>query len=199
MSFSPLIRQLIDALRILPGVGQKTAQRMALHLLERDRSGGRRLAQALSQAMEGIGYCQRCRTLSETPLCTLCSDPRRDDSLLCVVEGPLDVFAVEQTGYRGRYFVLKGHLSPIDGLGPESIGIPELEARVAAGSFSEVILATNPTVEGEATAHYIAQLLAPRGLVLSRIAHGVPLGGELELVDGGTLAHAMAGRRPMAG
>lgn len=199
MSFSPLIRQLIDALRILPGVGQKTAQRMALHLLERDRSGGRRLAQALSQAMEGIGYCQRCRTLSETPLCTLCSDPRRDDSVLCVVEGPLDVFAVEQTGYRGRYFVLKGHLSPIDGLGPESIGIPELEARVAAGSFSEVILATNPTVEGEATAHYIAQLLAPRGLVLSRIAHGVPLGGELELVDGGTLAHAMAGRRPMAG
>lgn len=199
MSFSPLIRQLIDALRILPGVGQKTAQRMALHLLERDRSGGRRLAQALSQAMEGIGYCQRCRTLSETPLCTLCSDPRRDDSVLCVVEGPLDVFAVEQTGYRGRYFVLKGHLSPIDGLGPESIGIPELEARVAAGDFSEVILATNPTVEGEATAHYIAQLLAPRNLVLSRIAHGVPLGGELELVDGGTLAHAMAGRRPMAG
>lgn len=199
MSFSPLIRQLIDALRILPGVGQKTAQRMALHLLERDRSGGRRLAQALSQAMEGIGYCQRCRTLSETPLCTLCSDPRRDDSVLCVVEGPLDVFAVEQTGYRGRYFVLKGHLSPIDGLGPESIGIPELEARVAAGDFGEVILATNPTVEGEATAHYIAQLLASRNLVLSRIAHGVPLGGELELVDGGTLAHAMAGRRPMAG
>ncbi|MCL7462569.1 recombination mediator RecR [Pseudomonas sp. NW5] len=199
MSFSPLIRQLIDALRILPGVGQKTAQRMALHLLERDRSGGRRLAEALSTAMEGIGYCQRCRTLSETPLCGLCSDPRRDDSLLCVVEGPLDVFAVEQTGYRGRYFVLKGHLSPIDGLGPESIGIPELEARVAAGQFTEVILATNPTVEGEATAHYIAQLLAPRGLTLSRIAHGVPLGGELELVDGGTLAHAMAGRRPMAG
>lgn len=197
MSFSPLIRQLIDALRILPGVGQKTAQRMALHLLERDRSGGLRLAQALSRAMEGVGHCRQCRTLSEDELCPQCSDPRRDDELLCVVEGPLDVFAVEQTGYRGRYFVLKGHLSPLDGLGPEAIGIPELEARVVAGAFREVILATNPTVEGEATAHYIAQLLAPRGLVLSRIAHGVPLGGELELVDGGTLAHAMAGRRPI--
>jgi recombination protein RecR len=197
MSFSPLIRQLIDALRILPGVGQKTAQRMALHLLERDRSGGLRLAQALTRAMEGVGYCRQCRTLSEDELCTQCSDPRRDDELLCVVEGPLDVFAVEQTGYRGRYFVLKGHLSPLDGLGPEAIGIPELEQRIARGVFREVILATNPTVEGEATAHYIAQLLAPRGLVLSRIAHGVPLGGELELVDGGTLAHAMAGRRPI--
>ena len=195
MSFSPLIRQLIDALRILPGVGQKTAQRMALHLLERDRSGGLRLAQALTRAMEGVGYCRQCRTLSEDELCPQCVDPRRDDSLLCVVEGPLDVFAIEQTGYRGRYFVLKGHLSPLDGLGPEAIGIPELEQRVAQGSFSEVILATNPTVEGEATAHYIAQLLAPQGLKVSRIAHGVPLGGELELVDGGTLAHAMAGRR----
>lgn len=195
MSFSPLIRQLIDALRILPGVGQKTAQRMALHLLERDRSGGLRLAQALTRAMDGVGYCRQCRTLSEDELCPQCNDPRRDDSLLCVVEGPLDVFAIEQTGYRGRYFVLKGHLSPLDGLGPEAIGIPELEERVEQGSFLEVILATNPTVEGEATAHYIAQLLAPQGLKVSRIAHGVPLGGELELVDGGTLAHAMAGRR----
>lgn len=195
MSFSPLIRQLIDALRILPGVGQKTAQRMALQLLERDRSGALRLAQALTRAMDGVGYCRRCRTLSEDALCQQCSDPRRDDSLLCVVEGPLDVFAIEQTGYRGRYFVLKGHLSPLDGLGPDAIGIPELEGRIGQGSFAEVILATNPTVEGEATAHYIAQLLAPRGLKISRIAHGVPLGGELELVDGGTLAHAMAGRR----
>lgn len=197
MSFSPLIRQLIDALRILPGVGQKTAQRMALQLLERDRSGGLRLAQALTRAMEGVGYCRQCRTLSEDELCPQCSDPRRDDALLCVVEGPLDVFAIEQTGYRGRYFVLKGHLSPLDGLGPEAIGIPELEARVARGRFEEVILATNPTVEGEATAHYIAQLLAPQGLRVSRIAHGVPLGGELELVDGGTLTHAMAGRTPV--
>ena len=198
MSFSPLIRQLIESLRILPGVGQKSAQRMALMLLERDRSGGLKLAQALTAAMEGVGHCRRCRTLSEEELCPQCADPRRDDSLLCVVEGPLDVFAVEQTGYRGRYFVLKGHLSPLDGLGPEAIGIPELEARIRDGAFSEVILATNPTVEGEATAHYIAQLLAGRGLTLSRIAHGVPLGGELELVDGGTLAHALAGRRPIS-
>ncbi|MCF7203399.1 recombination mediator RecR [Pseudomonas oligotrophica] len=198
MSFSPLIRQLIDALRILPGVGQKTAQRMALQLLERDRSGGRRLAEVLASAMENVGHCRQCRTLSEEALCPQCADPRRDDSLLCVVQSPVDVFAVEQTGYRGRYFVLKGHLSPLDGLGPEAIGIPELLARVAEGAFSEVILATNPTVEGEATAHYIAQLLAPRGLTVSRIAHGVPLGGELDLVDGGTLAHALAGRKPVS-
>lgn len=197
MSFSPLIRQLIDALRILPGVGQKTAQRMALHLLERDRSGGMRLSQALAQAMEGIGHCRQCRTLTEDDLCPQCADPRRDDSVLCVVQTPMDVFAVDQTGFRGRYFVLKGHLSPLDGLGPEAIGVPELLERVAAGAFTEVILATNPTVEGEATAHYIAQLLVPKGLIVSRIAHGVPLGGELELVDGGTLAHALAGRKPI--
>ncbi|WP_043307562.1 recombination mediator RecR [Pseudomonas sp. ML96] len=197
MSFSPLIRQLIDSLRLLPGVGQKTAQRMALQLLERDRSGGMRLSQALAAAMEGVGHCKRCRTLSEDELCPQCSDPRRDNALLCVVEGPLDVFAVEQTGYRGRYFVLKGHLSPLDGLGPEAIGIPELLAHIGASQYGEVILATNPTVEGEATAHYIAQMLGDKGIVLSRIAHGVPLGGELELVDGGTLAHALAGRRPI--
>jgi recombination protein RecR len=197
MSFSPLIRQLIDALRILPGVGQKTAQRMALQLLERDRHGGMRLAQILNAAMEGVGNCQRCRTLCEDDLCPQCADPRRDDAVLCVVEGPLEVFAVEQTGYRGRYFVLKGHLSPLDGLGPEAIGIPELLARIQNSSFSEIILATNPTVEGEATAHYIAQMLVGKGLSLTRIAHGVPLGGELELIDGGTLAHALAGRRPM--
>ena len=197
MSFSPLIRQLIDALRILPGVGQKTAQRMALQLLERDRSGGLRLAQALAQAMEGVGHCQQCRTLSEDALCPQCADPRRDDAVLCVVQSPMDVFAVDQTGFRGRYFVLKGHLSPLDGLGPEAIGVPELLERIAAGRFAEVILATNPTVEGEATAHYIAQLLAPKAMLVSRIAHGVPLGGELELVDGGTLAHALAGRKPI--
>lgn len=197
MSFSPLIRQLIDSLRILPGVGQKTAQRMALQMLERDRGGALRLAQALTQAMEGVGHCQQCRTLSEEDICQQCRDPRRDDSVLCVVEGPMDVHAVEQTGYRGRYFVLKGHLSPLDGLGPEAIGIPQLLARIEQGTFSEVILATNPTVEGEATAHYIAQLLADKNLVASRLAHGMPLGGELELVDGGTLTHALAGRRPI--
>ncbi|NHN78021.1 recombination protein RecR [Azotobacter chroococcum] len=198
MSFSPLIRQLIDALRILPGVGQKTAQRMALHLLERDRSGGLRLAQTLTQALERVGHCRQCRTLSEDELCPQCADPRRDDALLCVVQGPMDVFAIEQTGYRGRYFVLKGHLSPLDGLGPEAIGIPDLLMRIEQGAFEEVIIATNPTVEGEATAHYIAQVLAPRDVTVSRIAHGVPLGGELELVDGGTLSHALAGRKPIS-
>lgn len=198
MSFSPLIRQLIDALRILPGVGQKTAQRMALHLLERDRSGGLRLAQTLTQALERVGHCRQCRTLSEDELCPQCADPRRDDALLCVVQGPMDVFAIEQTGYRGRYFVLKGHLSPLDGLGPEAIGIPELLMRIEQGAFEEVIIATNPTVEGEATAHYIAQMLVPRGVTVSCIAHGVPLGGELELVDGGTLSHALAGRKPIS-
>ena len=164
-------------------------------MLERDRSGGLRLAQALARAMEEVGYCRQCRTLSEEELCPQCADPRRDDTLLCIVQSPVDVFAVEQTGFRGRYFVLKGHLSPLDGLGPEAIGIPELLGRVAEGNFKEAILATNPTVEGEATAHYIAQLLIPKGLTLSRIAHGVPLGGELDLVDGGTLAHALAGRK----
>ncbi len=197
MSMTPLMRQLVDALRVLPGVGQKSAQRMALHLLERDRVGGERLALSLVRAIEGIGYCQRCRALSETAICGQCSDPARDDGTLCVVEGPMDVFAVEQTGYRGRYFVLRGHLSPLDGLGPDAIGIPELERRVQEGAFREVILATNPTVEGEATAHYIAHLLSGSGLQVSRIAHGVPLGGELELVDGGTLAHALAGRRSL--
>ncbi|KPC13228.1 Recombination protein RecR [Pseudomonas syringae pv. maculicola] len=199
MSFSPLIRQLIDAFRVLPGVGQKTAQRMALQLLERDRSGGSRLALALGQAMDGVGHCRLCRTLTEEELCPQCSDLRRDDTLLCVVEGPTDAYAVEQTGYRGRYFVLKGHLSPLDGLGPEAIGIPQLMERISQqATFTEVILATNPTVEGEATAHYIAQLLHDKGLVASRIAHGVPLGGELDLVDGGTLAHSFAGRKPIA-
>ncbi|ATV18877.1 recombination protein RecR [Pseudomonas avellanae] len=199
MSFSPLIRQLIDAFRVLPGVGQKTAQRMALQLLERDRSGGSRLALALGQAMDGVGHCRLCRTLTEEELCPQCSDLRRDDTLLCVVEGPTDVYAVEQTGYCGRYFVLKGHLSPLDGLGPEAIGIPQLMERISQqATFTEVILATNPTVEGEATAHYIAQLLHDKGLVASRIAHGVPLGGELDLVDGGTLAHSFAGRKPIA-
>ena len=195
MSFSPLIRQLIDALRGLPGVGPKTAQRMALNLLERNRQGGRELAQALEAAMEGVGYCSRCRTLSETEVCDLCLDPRREDALLCVLQSPADVWAVEMAGsFRGRYFVLQGHLSPIDGLGPDEIGIPALLQRLEGSAVTEVILATNPTVEGEATAHYIAGLLKPQGIRVSRIAHGVPLGGELEFIDGGTLAHALAGR-----
>lgn len=191
------MRELMEALRILPGVGQKSAQRMALHLLERNRSGGQRLAQAITQALDKVGHCQRCRALSEDNICALCLDERRDNSQLCVVQGPQDVFAIEQTGYRGRYFVLRGLLSPLDGLGPDSIGIPQLLERIAAEGFAEVILATNPTVEGEATAHYIAQSLEGGSVVVSRLAHGMPLGGELDTVDGGTLTHALAGRKAM--
>lgn len=198
MSFSPLIRQLIDALRGLPGVGPKTAQRMALTLLERDRNVARHLAQVLEAAMDRVGYCRLCRTLSETDVCNICSDPRREDGVVCILQSPADVWAVEQAGgFRGRYFVLKGHLSPIDGQGPEEIGIPVLLESLKGREVHEVILATNPTVEGEATAHYIANLLKPRGIKVSRIAHGVPLGGELEFIDGGTLAHALAGRTPI--
>ena len=197
MSFSPLMRELMDALRVLPGVGQKSAQRMALHLLERNRAGGQRMAQAIQTALDRVGHCQRCRALSEDEICALCLDERRDNSQLCVVQGPQDIFAIEQTGYRGRYFVLRGLLSPLDGLGPESIGIPQLLQRIADESFAEVILATNPTVEGEATAHYIAQSLQDSDILVSRLAHGMPLGGELDTVDGGTLTHALAGRKAM--
>lgn len=197
MSFSPAIKELIDAFRVLPGVGQKTAQRMALYLLERNRTGGARLAEALQSAMDNVGNCRECRTLSETELCPICADERRDVSQLCIVQGPLDVFALEQTGYRGRYFVLKGHLSPLDGLGPDAIGIPELVAHIERHQYKEVILANNPTVEGEATAHYIAQILADYSLNLTRLAQGMPMGGELEMVDGGTLMQAFAGRKPV--
>ena len=196
MSFSPLIETLVEALRCLPGVGPKSAQRMALHLLERDREGGLALAQALQEAMSGVGHCQRCRNFSELEQCGICSDPRRDETTLCVVESPADVVAVEQTAsYRGRYFVLMGHLSPIDGIGPEEIGLHLLQEQVRLNNVQEVILATNPTVEGEATAFYLTELLRPDGVKVSRIAHGVPLGGELEYVDGSTLAHALSGRR----
>lgn len=197
MAFSPLMRELMDALRVLPGVGQKSAQRMALHLLERNRVGGQRMAQAIQSALDRVGHCQRCRALSEDEICALCLDERRDNSQLCVVQGPQDIFAIEQTGYRGRYFVLRGLLSPLDGLGPESIGIPQLLQRIADEGFAEVILATNPSVEGEATAHYIAQSLQDNGILVSRLAHGMPLGGELDTVDGGTLTHALAGRKAM--
>ena len=171
---------------------------MALNLLERDRNVARHLAQVLEAAMDRVGYCKQCRTLSETEVCNICSDPRRDDSVVCILQSPADVWAVEQAGgFRGRYFVLKGHLSPIDGQGPEEIGIPVLLSSLEGRDVAEVILATNPTVEGEATAHYIANLLKPRGIKVSRIAQGVPLGGELEFIDGGTLAHALAGRTPI--
>lgn len=200
MSFSPLVEQLMDALRVLPGVGPRTAQRMAMHLLERNREGGERLAGVLREAVERVGYCQRCRTLTEEPLCTLCQSPRRDDSLLCVVESPADMLAMEEAGgYQGRYFVLHGHLSPLDGIGPEDIGLDQLEAIIAEGKVEEVVLATNPTVEGEATAHYIATQIEAHGARLSRLAYGVPMGGELEYVDGGTLSRAFSGRLPFAG
>ena len=196
MAASPLLNRLMTALRCLPGVGPKSAQRMALHLLERDRDGARRLVEALRAALDGIGHCRLCRDLSETEVCALCANPRRDRSLLCVIETPADVLAVEQaTGFQGLYFVLMGHLSPLDGIGPAELGLEILEARLDEGGIREIILATNPTVEGEATAYYIAELARERGIRATRIAHGVPLGGELEYVDGGTLAHAFAGRR----
>lgn len=202
MRLSPLIDRLIDALTILPGVGPKSAQRMALHLLRHNRDGAEALAAALTDAVTQVGYCQRCRSFSEDAMCAICADVRRDDGQLCVVESPADILAIEQTaGYRGRYFVLHGRLSPMDGIGPEDLAIDQLMERVADGVV-EVILATNPTVEGEATAHYISEGLAAKvgdRVQLSRIAHGVPIGGELEYVDGNTLAHAFKGRRRMTG
>ncbi|MHA7815231.1 MAG: recombination mediator RecR [Pseudohaliea sp.] len=195
--FSPALEALVDALRCLPGVGPKSAQRMALHLLERDREGAHALAVALGEAAERVGRCQRCRNLTEAAVCAICEDPRREAAVLCVVETPADVLAIEQAGgYRGRYFVLMGHLSPIDGIGPEDIGLDRLQALVQEQGIEEVILATNPTAEGEATAWYLTDLLAADGVRMSRIAHGVPLGGELEYVDGNTLSHAFSGRQP---
>lgn len=195
MAERSLLNQLIDALRCLPGVGPKSAQRMAFHLLDHDREGGRRLAQVLGEAMERINRCARCRTLSEREVCALCANPNRDQGLLCVVETPAEIVAIEQaTGYRGLYFVLGGRLSPLDGLGPAQLGLDVLEARLKAGGLSEVILAVSATVEGIATSNYIAEQAARYQVRVTRIAHGVPLGGELEQVDGGTLAHAFAGR-----
>ncbi len=196
MSGSRLIGRLIESLRCLPGVGPKSAQRMAFHLLEYNRDGGRQLAEALSMAMEQVGNCSECRTLSEQTICSLCSNDQRDRSLLCVVETPADVQALEQsTGYRGVYFVLMGHLSPLDGIGPEALGLDLLEARLASAEVKELILATNPTVEGEATAHFVSEIARAQGVRTTRIAHGVPMGGELEYIDGGTLSHAFAGRQ----
>lgn len=198
MAYSTLLGRLMEALRCLPGVGPKSAQRMALHLLERDREGAHRLASTLQEALNGIGHCRLCRNLSETEVCALCDNPARDRSLLCILETPADVLAVEQvTGYRGVYFVLMGHLSPLDGIGPAELGLDRLEERLTEGRVQEVILATNPTVEGEATAHYIADLARERGIRATRIAHGVPLGSELEYIDGGTLSHAFTGRREL--
>ncbi len=195
MSSSPLLSQLIDALRVLPGVGNKTAQRMAFHLLEREREGAQRLAARLVEACARIGNCSRCRTFSEDAVCALCASSARDDSLLCVVESPVDQIAIEQaTGFRGRYFVMLGRLSPLDGLGPDELGLDVLARRLGEGLVRELIVATNPSVEGEATAHYLGQIAHQHGVRASRLAHGMPLGGELEFIDRGTLAHAFGGR-----
>jgi recombination protein RecR len=197
MKFSPLVQELIDSLKCLPGVGAKSAQRMAFHLLERNRHGGNKLSQTLARAMENIGYCEQCRTFTEEVLCDICLSPKRKIAAqLCIVETPGDVIAIEQTGeFQGLYFVLMGHLSPLDGIGPDDLGLDVLEKQLATGQFSEVILATNPTVEGEATAHFIAELTQTYDVKISRIAHGVPVGGELEYVDGNTLSHALSGRK----
>jgi len=196
LNYSPLLTRLIQSLRRLPGVGPKSAQRIAFHLLERDREGANAVAESLQAAMQGIQHCQDCRMFSEGPRCEFCQAASRDDSLLCIVEGPADVLAVEQgANYRGRYFVLMGHLSPLDGIGPEDLGLDLLTQRLDRGGIKEVIIATNPTVEGEVTAHYVAELARSRNTRVTRIAHGVPMGGELEYVDSGTLAHAFAGRQ----
>lgn len=191
----PKIDNLIEALRCLPGVGPKSAQRMTFHLLERNRDGAERLTNALSEALQQVQHCSRCRILSESELCERCADTTRQQLQLCVVEMPSDVVAIEQaTQYKGQYFVLSGHLSPLDGIGPEALGIPQLIQLFDQQHIEEVILATNPTVEGEATAHYISQLAQARNIKVTRLAHGIPLGGELEYVDSGTLSHAFSGR-----
>ncbi|EHQ53072.1 recombination protein RecR [Ectothiorhodospira sp. PHS-1] len=198
MDGAPLLDRLVEALRCLPGVGPKSAQRMALHVLERDREGALRLAEVLKEAVERIGHCRRCRTLTEHELCRVCADTHRDRHLLCVVETPADQMAIEQaTGFRGQYHVLLGQLSPLDGVGPEELGLDRLEARLAEGEIRELILATGTTVEGEVTAHYIADMARALGVRTTRIAHGIPLGGELEYVDRGTLSHAFSGRRDL--
>jgi recombination protein RecR len=195
MKHAPALARLIEALQMLPGIGPKSAQRMAFRLLQEQRGAARELSSALEHSLGVIGRCDRCRMLAEGPLCPLCESTSRDDTQLCVVESPADVIAIENSGsYRGRYFVLMGHLSPLDGIGPEQLGLHELEHVLAAGVVREVILATNSTVEGEATAHFISQLVRAHRILASRIAHGVPFGGELEYVDGGTLAHALQGR-----
>ena len=196
MSDIPALEVLMQALRRLPGIGPKSAQRMAFHLLERDREGARALAQALTTAVERVIHCRRCNNFSETELCTVCSSPRRDASLLCVVESPADLISLDQAGvYNGTYFVLMGRLSPLDGIGPEELGLQRLEALLDQGDIKEVVLATNLTVEGEATAHYVSDLVRRRNIRVTRIAYGIPVGGELEYTDRSTLARALSGRR----
>jgi recombination protein RecR len=195
MASEPLLNQLVESLRCLPGVGPKTAQRMALHLLERNREGGLQLSSVLADAMQKIGRCKQCRDLTELEICTVCANPRRDQSLLCVVESPVDVLAIEQaTAYKGRYFVLLGRLSPLDGIGPAELGLDQLAERLEKNAPEEMIIATNPTVEGEATSYYLQRMAKTNNIRVTRIAHGVPLGGELEYTDQSTLAHAFGSR-----
>lgn len=195
MQSEPILQDLMQALRCLPGVGQKSAQRMTFHLLERDRQGAFKLAQSLAEAVDKISHCQTCQTLTSSEVCGLCSDQRRDQQTLCIVETPADVMAIESaTSFKGVYFVLNGRLSPLDGLGPAEIGLDKLADRIKQGTVNEIILATNPTVEGEATAHYISEMAKKHQIVATRIAHGVPFGGELEYIDSGTLSHAFSGR-----
>lgn len=196
MADGDLIGGLVDALRCLPGVGPRTARRMTWHLLERNRDAGRRLAAALAEAMDRVGRCRECRTLTEREVCSICSSPRRDRARICVVENPADVERIEAgTDYRGVYFVLMGTLSPLDGIGPGELRLDQLARRLAEGGTAELILATGATVEGEATAHYLAEMARERGVTATRLAQGVPLGGDLEFVDSGTLAHAFSDRR----
>ncbi len=196
MKYTPLIDHLIEALRCQSGVGPKSAQRIAFELLERNRLGARQLAEALNNAMDGVQHCERCRNFSETQICEICSSPKRDSSSLCVVESPANVVAIEQTSsFFGRYFVLMGNLSPLDGIGPDEIGLDKLKLIVEQDHVKEVILATGTTLEGEATAHYISQIFVSSEAKVTRIAHGVPLGGELDLIDGGTLSHALTSRQ----
>lgn len=197
-TYSPRLSRLIEALRRLPGVGPKSAQRMAFHLLDRDRDGASRISLALGEALTGIVRCPSCRMFCEDEACAYCSPARTASGQLCIVEGPADLMAIEGgTSYRGRYFVLMGRLSPLDGIGPEQLGLDALQRQLAGGEIKELIIATNPTVEGEATAYYLAEMARAASVKVTRIAHGVPMGGELEYVDGGTLAHALSGRLPV--
>ena len=190
-----LLEQLVEALRCMPGIGRKSAQRIAHQLLQRNRDAAKHLSRILAEAMENIGHCERCRTYTENILCHLCENKKRDDSMLCIVENPSDVDSIEEANYRGRYFVLLGHLSPLDGIGPDDIGLNELPKLLDEEELKEVILATSSTVEGEATAHFISEMVKARGKAVSRIAHGVPMGGELEYVNSLTIAHAIDGRK----
>jgi recombination protein RecR len=190
-----LLEQLVEALRVMPGIGRKSAQRIAHQLLQRNRDGAKHLSKVLAESMERIGHCQRCRTYTENKLCHLCENTRRDDSMICVVENPSDVDSIEEANYRGRYFVLLGHLSPLDGIGPDDIGLNDLQKLIEGEELKEVILATSTTVEGEATAHFISEMCKAKGKQVTRIAHGVPMGGELEYANSLTIAHALDGRR----